>query len=231
MTAEEFRELRREALRRFFSRMNPPQLEAVTTVNGAVLVLAGAGSGKTTCIVNRIANMVLFGDSAQADMPVPDAGTIRRLQEYVSGVPMETEELQEIIAHRPVRPWQILAITFTNKAAGELKSRLADTLGEAAQDIHAATFHSACVRMLRSCIDRLGYDRSFTIYDSDDSLRTMKAVMKDLDIPEKKFPPKSILSAISSAKDRMISPEEYTAQAGHDYWNGCMMRMRWILTI
>ena len=225
MTAEEFRELRREALRRFFSRMNPPQLEAVTTVNGAVLVLAGAGSGKTTCIVNRIANMVLFGDSAQADMPVPDAGTIRRLQEYVSGAPMETEELQEIIAHRPVRPWQILAITFTNKAAGELKSRLADTLGDAAQDIHAATFHSACVRMLRSCIDRLGYDNSFTIYDSDDSLRTMKAVMKDLDIPEKKFPPKSILSAISSAKDRMISPEEYTAQAGHDYWKTVAARL------
>ncbi|MBR1898726.1 MAG: UvrD-helicase domain-containing protein [Oscillospiraceae bacterium] len=225
MTAEEFRELRREALRRFFSRMNPPQLEAVTTVKGAVLVLAGAGSGKTTCIVNRIANMVLFGDSAQADMPVPDAGTIRRLQEYVSGAPMETEELQEIIAHRPVRPWQILAITFTNKAAGELKSRLADTLGEAAQDIHAATFHSACVRMLRSCIDRLGYDNSFTIYDSDDSLRTMKAVMKDLDIPEKKFPPKSILSAISSAKDRMISPEEYAAQAGHDYWKTIAARL------
>ncbi len=225
MTAEEFRELRREALRRFFSRMNPPQLEAVTTIEQPVLIFAGAGTGKTTCIVNRIANMVLFGDSYNADMEVPDAGTIRRLQEYVSGAPMETEELRKIIAYHPVEPWRILAITFTNKAAGELKSRLADILGDAAQGIQAATFHSFCAKILHTCINRLGYDRSFTIYDSDDSLRTMKAVMKDLDIPEKKFPLKSILAAISTAKNNLVSPEEYTAQAGQDYWKTVAARL------
>ena len=225
MTAEEFRELRREALRRFFSRMNPPQLEAVTTIEQPVLIFAGAGTGKTTCIVNRIANMVLFGDSYNADMEVPDAGTIRRLQEYVSGAPMETEELRKIIAYHPVEPWRILAITFTNKAAGELKSRLADILGDAAQGIQAATFHSFCAKILHTCINRLGYDRSFTIYDSDDSLRTMKAVMKDLDIPEKKFPLKSILAAISTAKNNLVSPEAYTAQAGQDYWKTVAARL------
>lgn len=218
MTANEYLDLKKAALCRCFSRMNPQQLEAITTVNGAVLVLAGAGSGKTTVIVNRIANMVLFGDTAHQDTPIPGEETLERLRSYIDGGMMTLGELQDIIAEHPVRPWQILAITFTNKAAGELKSRLAETLGESAQDIHAATFHSACVRILRSCIDRVGYNRNFTIYDSDDSLRTMKACMKELDLSEKKFPPKSILSSISAAKDRMISAEAYAAEAGNDYW-------------
>ena len=218
MTATEYRDLKYAALSRCFSRMNPPQLEAITTVQGPVLVLAGAGSGKTTVIVNRIANMVLFGDALNGDAPIPGASAIEKLQRYVDGGDMTLGELQDILADRPITPWKILAITFTNKAAGELKSRLSDTLGEAAEDIHAATFHSACVRILRSCIDRVGYERNFTIYDSDDSLRTMKACMKELDIPEKKFPPKSVLASISSAKDRMISAEEYALEAGNDYW-------------
>lgn len=225
MTANEYLELKQSALQRCFSRMNPQQLDAITTVNGPVLVLAGAGSGKTTVIVNRIANMVLFGDTAHQDTPIPGEAVLAELRSYIDGGMMTLGELQDIIAERPIRPWQILAITFTNKAAGELKSRLADTLGDAAQDIHAATFHSACVRILRRCIDREGYNRSFTIYDSDDSLRTMKACMKDLDVSEKKFPPKSILASISAAKDRMISPEEYTAQAGNDYWKTVTARL------
>lgn len=218
MTDTEYRELKRDALARCFSRMNPPQLDAITTVKGPVLVLAGAGSGKTTVIVNRIANLVLFGDALYGDAPVPPASDLEKLRAYAEGGMMSMGELQDIIADYPIKPWQILAITFTNKAAGELKTRLADTLGEAALDIHAATFHSACVRILRSCIDRVGYNKSFTIYDSDDSLRTMKACMKDLDISEKKFPPKSVLGSISAAKDRMISAEEYELEAGNDYW-------------
>lgn len=220
MTANEYLDLKIAALRRCFSRMNPPQFEAVTTVNGPVLVLAGAGSGKTTVIVNRIANMVLFGDTAHQDTPLPDAEALQQLQDYAAGKTMLTlGALQDLIADRPVQPWQILAITFTNKAAGELRSRLSETLGDAAQDIHAATFHSACVRMLRSCIDRAGYAHNFTIYDSDDSLRAMKACMKELNVDEKKFTPKSVLAAISSAKDKMLSPEAFAEDAGTDYWH------------
>ncbi len=225
MTETEFLKLKQAALKRCFRQMNPQQLEAVTTVSGPVLVLAGAGSGKTTVIVNRIANMVLFGDTAHMSAPVPSDAEITRLQSYIEGGSMTMGELQSIIAERPVQLWQILAITFTNKAAGELKARLAETLGDAAQEIHASTFHSACVRILRTCIDRIGYEKSFTIYDSDDSLRVMKACMRDLDISEKKFPPKSILAAVSHAKDRMISPEQYAHEAGSDYWKAVTAKL------
>ena len=171
MDLNEYPELKAAALKRCFSRMNPPQFEAVTAVTGPVLVLAGAGSGKTTVIINRIANMVLFGDTAHEDTPVPDAEGLARLREYISGGEMSLGDLQDLIAARPVRPWQILAITFTNKAAGELKTRLSDMLGDLSQEIAASTFHSACVRILRRCIDRIGSEKNFTIYDTDDSLR------------------------------------------------------------
>ncbi len=225
MTETEFLTIKKAALQRCFRRMNPQQFEAVTTVNGPVLVLAGAGSGKTTVIVNRIANMVLFGDTAETFTPIPTEAELAKLRDYIDGGSLTMGELQDMIASRPIRPWQILAITFTNKAAGELKARLAETLGDAAQDIHASTFHSACVRILRTCIDRIGYEKSFTIYDSDDSLRVMKQCMKDLDVSEKKFPPKSMLSAISHAKDRMISPEEFALDAGTDYWKSVTARL------
>ncbi|MCR4647330.1 MAG: UvrD-helicase domain-containing protein [Oscillospiraceae bacterium] len=225
MNEKEFLTIKQAALRRFFARMNEPQFDAVTTVNGPVLVLAGAGSGKTTVIVNRIANMVLFGDTAHTLTPVPTEEELAALQAYIDGGGMDTGELRDLIAASPVIPWQILAITFTNKAAGELKSRLAGTLGDAAQDIHAATFHSACVRILRACIDRLGYESSFTIYDSDDSLRLMKAIMKELNVDEKKFAPKSVLGTISHAKDRLMSPEEFADEAGNDYWNKVVAKL------
>ena len=215
MTETEYFELKQKVLRKFFRRMNAPQFEAVTTVEGAVLVLAGAGSGKTTVIVNRIANMVLFGNTYNQLTPIPEHP--ERLQEYLEGEPVSIDELQKLLAFRPIQPWQILAITFTNKAAGELKSRLADTLGKNATFIHAATFHSACVRMLRTCIDRLGFDTDFTIYDTDDSIKAIKAIMKELNISEKNFTPKSILAEIGSAKNGMLSPEMYAEQVENDY--------------
>ena len=217
MTEAEFLSLRQAALRRCFSRMNDRQLDAITATEGPVLVLAGAGSGKTTVIVNRIANLVLFGNAAHALAPMPDAQGLARLQAYADHGGLTFGELQQLLGAVPVPAWQILAITFTNKAAGELKERLAQTLGETAQDVHAATFHSACVRILRSCIDRAGYERSFTIYDTDDSLRCLKAVLKELTLSEQKFPPKSLLGAISAAKSSMISPAEFAAEAGKDY--------------
>ncbi len=225
MNESDFFTYKRMALRQCFSYMNDPQFEALACVDGPLLVLAGAGSGKTTVIVNRIANMVLFGNTLQVQTPVPDEKQTARLIEYCKGEDMSFGELQSIIAHRPVQPWQILAITFTNKAAQELKNRLADTLGDMAQDIHASTFHSACVRILRTCIDRLGYNKGFTIYDSDDSLRLMKKCLKELDISEKNFNPKSVLSVISHAKDQMLSTEDYTNRNHHEYYKSTIARL------
>lgn len=199
--------------------MNPQQFEAVTTVDGAVLMIAGAGSGKTTVMIQRIAHMLLFGNILHEDSPVPDAEKIRKLQDYADdNISLSTEQLQDYLAVNPenlVKPWQILAITFTNKAAGELKSRLSATLGDSALRIHASTFHSACVRILRTCSDRIGYDPHFTIYDTDDSLKLIKSCMKELKIEEgKENPPRDFLARISHAKDKMLSPEEYAESVG-----------------
>ncbi len=211
MQHQELQELKKKVIRKFFARMNPQQFDAVTTVDGAVLIIAGAGSGKTTVMIHRIANMILFGNALHEDSPVPDAKTIQKLQDYAeNGVGISTEELRNSIAVNPVKPWQILAITFTNKAAEELKNRLSATLGEIASQIQASTFHSACVRILRTCSDRIGYDTHFTIYDTDDSLKLLKSCMKELKIPEKEYPPRDLLTQISQAKDKMLSPEEYT---------------------
>ena len=124
-----------------------------------------------------------------------------------------SEELEQMLSERPVYPYHILAITFTNKAAGELKNRLSAMLGQAGQDVHASTFHSACVRMLRRDADRLGYPKSFTIYDTDDQQRAMKDIYKTLSIDEKFLPLKASLSAIGRMKDKMISPRDAIAEA------------------
>jgi DNA helicase-2/ATP-dependent DNA helicase PcrA len=208
---------KQNALKKYFSRMNDMQQEAVFTVNGPVLVLAGAGSGKTTVIVNRIANMINFGNAYFDTTRDGDEGDIAFLRDYAEGKTDDFDTLRDITAVDPVRPWNILAITFTNKAAGELKERLSAMLGEDALNINASTFHSACVRILRSEIEALGYGRDFTIYDSDDSQRMIKNVMAELDVSEKQLAPKAVLSEISFAKDKMISPADMLADAGQDY--------------
>ncbi|MCM1522896.1 MAG: UvrD-helicase domain-containing protein [Ruminococcus sp.] len=217
---DDFINAKRSALNKYFERMNDMQKEAVFAVNGPVLILAGAGSGKTTVLVNRIANMVLFGnaynDESGYSLSEEDMDFLKK---YDGGRSDNTvSRLRDIISHDPVNPWNILAITFTNKAADELKNRLAAMLGdEDGRRIHASTFHSACVRILRREINRLGYSSGFTIYDSDDSLRLIKTCMDVCDISEKAFSPKMILSEISSAKDKLITPEMYAENAGADY--------------
>ena len=217
MSLQSFNELKRAALKKYFGRMNQQQREAVFSVNGPVLVLAGAGSGKTTVIVNRIANMINFGNAYYDEGYEGKESDEHILQDYINGAEISLDTLRDIIAVRPIKPWNILAITFTNKAAGELKARLSAMLGEEADDIHAATFHSACVRILRREIERIGYANSFTIYDSDDSQRVVKACMNDIGVSEKQIPPKSVISEIGFSKDSLLEPEEYAEEAGNDY--------------
>ncbi len=211
--------LKQKALEKYFNRMNNCQREAVFSVNGSLLILAGAGSGKTTVIVNRIANMIMFGN-AYYDENVPDVSKndLQFLQDYADGISDDTERLKKIVAVSPVKPWNILAVTFTNKAAKELKDRLSILLGnDDAGYIHAATFHSECVRILRSEIENLGYYSDFTIYDSDDSLRVIKSCLSDLGISDKMFPPKMIMNEISNAKEKILSPMMYEKQTDGDF--------------
>lgn len=208
--------LKRNALNSFFSRSNEMQRKAIFKVNGAVLIIAGAGSGKTTVLCNRIANMMRFGDAYNDNEPRElSANDEQFLADFPSleNTPENAARLAEIIAVKPVKPWNILAITFTNKAAGELRQRLVDMIGEDAEKINASTFHSACVRILRREIEHLGFRSSFTIYDEDDSKRVLKDVMKNLSIDEKIMSPKLFKNNISRCKDKMLSPQDYAAIA------------------
>ena len=214
-----FSELRRKIIEKEFSRMNDKQLEAVLTINGPLLILAGAGSGKTTVLVNRIANLVRFGDGYVTDAINfnPEDGDIAFLEQYLRGEHNEKDSVDAMLAHNAPKPWQILAITFTNKAANELKSRLELMLPSGADEIWASTFHSCCSRILRRYADRLGYTNSFTIYDTDDQKKAIKEALKRLNIDEKFLPVKYIMSEISHSKDSMISPEEYANQYQFDF--------------
>ena len=219
MAEETTIELKRAALNHYFQNLNTPQQQAVFHVNGPVLVLAGAGSGKTTAMIHRIVQMIHFGDGwvhANASITKEDAAY---LKDYIADKqPADLERLCSILAVQPIQPWHILAITYTNKAANELRSRLLQAIGEeCASMLHASTFHSACVRILRRSISKLGYDSNFTIYDTDDSQRLMKSCIADADVSEKQFPPRAVLTEISLAKDRMCSPEYFCIEAGSDY--------------
>lgn len=217
MANNSFINAKQAALQKYFSRMNEMQQKAVFSVNGPLLVLAGAGSGKTTVIINRIANMINFGNAYYDCSYDGTEEEISFLNDYAEGKTDDFESLRDITAVAPIKPWNILTITFTNKAAAELRERLADMLGEDALNINASTFHSACVRILRREIQCLGYSSDFTIYDSDDSQRMIKNIMAESDVSEKQFAPRAILSEIGFAKDKMLTPEMLLEDAGQDY--------------
>ena len=219
MDKSEILALRRAVLEKDFARMNDRQKQAVFTVNGPLLILAGAGSGKTTVLINRIANILRYGDAYNSTYLRDDLdeNDIAACKAYIeNGTPLTTET-QEHLSVSACAPWRIMAITFTNKAAGELKDRLSTMLGEAANDIWASTFHSTCARILRRDGERIGYSSHFTVYDTDDQRRLMKSILKELDISEKNITPKSILNEISRAKDSLISPAEYALTVGDDF--------------
>ena len=211
---KEYLALRDQYIESRFARLNPVQRQAVFATEGPLLILAGAGSGKTTVLVNRIANIIRFGSAhGSTELPRPvteaDLNDLRNAVAAGRDLPRETAYL----AVRSARPWNVLAITFTNKAAGELKERLRAMLGDTlGGDVNASTFHSACVRMLRRDAERIGFPKSFTIYDSDDQQRVIKQIYKDLMIDDKFLPVKSAIGQISSFKDKLLSAEDVAGE-------------------
>ena len=153
------------------------QRQAAETLEGPLLILAGAGSGKTRTVTYRIANLIAHG----------------------------------------VQPWHILALTFTNKAAKEMRERVEKLVGADAGDMWIGTFHSVCVRVLRRDIEKLGYQRSFTIYDEDDQNRVIKDAIKALHLDESKLPVREVRGKISDAKNRLLSPDEWFQESAKDY--------------
>ena len=204
-----------------YGTLNDMQRQAVFTTEGPLLVLAGAGSGKTTVLVRRIAFIIRFGNAYYTDF-VPYGLTEEHVTDLERAVHLTVPEIEGILPefiHDPCPPYRMLAITFTNKAAGEIKNRLVTQFNDEtiAGDIWSGTFHSVCMRILRTYGDRVGFGKGFTIYDTDDTKKAIVGVMKKLNIDEKQLPPKSVMTTISHAKDRLMTAEDFEVEAGSDY--------------
>ena len=212
-------QLRDKIIKKEYSRMNAKQFEAVTTVNGPLLILAGAGSGKTTVLVNRIAYLIKYGDAYGHNnfrYPV-DNEDYEILSRYYNGEESLAYDAQRIMSYNALKPWEILAITFTNKAANEMKERVEKLVGDVSKDMWIGTFHSICVKILRRQIDRIGFDTSFVIFDSSDQKTMIKKIIKEQDLDDKMFSDRSVLTEISNAKNEMLTPEQYLARANGEY--------------
>ena len=213
---------RRACIARDFAKLNPEQRRGALTTEGPLLLLAGAGSGKTTVLINRIANLLTYGRGSDCG-EVP-AGASEDDLAFLENYPAqptadERRRMRQLCAVEPPAPWQVFAVTFTNKASKELRERL-EAFGIAgADDIWALTFHSACVRILRRDIDKLGFSNDFTIYDTDDCKRVVKDILKEMDLDEKTFSPREVLAVISKAKDELLSPQDFSKKwAGSGDW-------------
>ena len=204
-----------------YSFLNNKQREAVYHIDGPLLVLAGAGTGKTTLLVNRIAYILKYGNAYNSEC-VPaslDEEGVRELETAKAENGEDLDMLLDSFAEKTpfVAPWNVLAITFTNKAANEMKERLHKIVGDAANELWCGTFHSMCLRMLRRNADRFGYTSDFTIYDADDSKKVVTECMKQLNVDEKQIPAKFIMNQISMAKNRLMTPQDYDAEVNNDH--------------
>ncbi len=221
MTNEEnirFLKAKRALFDKYYSFLNEMQREAVYTVNGPVLILAGAGSGKTTVLVNRIAHIIKYGDAYYTD-EIPEFMTPDAIDDLDRALTLSREEQEQYLAlfsKNACKAWGILAITFTNKAANEIKTRLGSILNESASDIWSGTFHSVCMKILRSHGNLIGYRPGFGVCDTDDAKKVISNCMKDLNIDEKFLSIKVVMNEISRAKDKLMTPEEYSNEVGSD---------------
>ncbi len=214
--------IKRKLFDKYYSFLNDKQREAVYTVDGPLLILAGAGSGKTTVLVNRLAHIIRYGDAYLNDY-VPESTTEENLTEMESALELDDAELGDFLTRFSIQAppaWAVLAVTFTNKAANEIKARVAAKFGEESdesRDIWTGTFHSVCMRILRRYCSLVGYRDGFGIADTGDQKKLIEDCMKQLKIDSKSLPSKSIISEISRAKDKLMSPEEYEEFAGSDF--------------
>lgn len=218
----EFCELRKQYINAKFMTMNPMQKKAIYNVDGPVLVLAGAGSGKTTTIIGRIVYMVMFGHayySTKTTFPVTE-NDIKELKSVLAGTGSISEHLKSMLQVKPISPQNIMAVTFTNKAAGEMKKRLESKLGkDMAEKVYAKTFHSACVGILREYAMFVGFKRDFTIYDEKDCKSVLKDIYKANGIKEKELHKDDVLNHISIWKDKMITPDMAISQSTISSYN------------
>ncbi|MBR5538674.1 MAG: UvrD-helicase domain-containing protein [Clostridia bacterium] len=222
VTSEQYFFLKKKLFDKYYSNLNEKQREAVCTTEGPLLVLAGAGSGKTTVLVRRIVHILEFGSAYESSV-IPDnlPDDFDKCCDYLltSADNEEVRIMLRDLAVSPCPPWAVLAITFTNKAAKEIKNRLSAAFENStvADDTWAGTFHSVCMRILRTHINLLGYKSGFSIYDTDDQKKLVSGCLKDLSLDDKKFPAKNILNIIGRAKDKLLSPEELAEESGADY--------------
>lgn len=218
----EFCELRKQYIDAKFMTMNPMQKKAIYNVDGPVLVLAGAGSGKTTTIIGRIVYMVMFGHayySTETTFPITE-NDIKELKSVLAGTGSISEHLKSMLQVKPISPQNIMAVTFTNKAAGEMKKRLESKLGkDMAEKVYAKTFHSACVGILREYAMFVGFKRDFTIYDEKDCKSVLKDIYKANGIKEKELHKDDVLNHISIWKDKMITPDMAISQSTISSYN------------
>jgi len=217
--AKRFNTAKRALFNKLYADLNEKQREAVFTVDGPLLVLAGAGSGKTTVLVRRIGFIIRYGDTYNFDH-TEDMISEQDVLAMEAAINYQGELIEKFLEKyrvSPCPPWAVLAITFTNKAANEMKERLAKLNIDNAEEIWAGTFHSICVKILRRFGDRIGFEKDFTIYDSDDSKKLISNIYKEMNIDEKRLPIKTTMNAISRAKDSLMTPSEFMAEMKKDF--------------
>ncbi|MBR5515806.1 MAG: UvrD-helicase domain-containing protein [Clostridia bacterium] len=227
MNTQKYYEIKEKCFDKIYSFLNDRQKEALKTVNGPLLVVAGAGSGKTTVLVNRIAGIIRYGTAYQSTN-IPYGIADQDIIEMENALSMEVEDLAQYMtkyAENPCPAWAIMCITFTNKAANEMKERLSLVIGEEAQEIWAGTFHNICMRILRKNPAQAGLAPGFTIYDTDDTKKLINSIVKDFNLDDKRYAAKTVINKISRAKESMLTPDDYEKEFGKEFFEKNISRI------